>query len=127
MAIKTERIAGEPIIVLTFNGPPDRTQFEAAMRDVVTLLQEVEPVFVINNLSNIPRMHFSNMMAGIGQVARGGPGSAGDLRTRHLLVGTHEMVKFASEAIRQKQYGQLNVPVFASLQEALDHIRSQKD
>jgi hypothetical protein len=79
---------------------------------------------VINDLTQIS-MNFSDMMLGMREAALGGAGTAADPRTRHVLVGGHELLQLTADALKQEQYGQRNVPLFMTIDEALAYIKAQ--
>ena len=123
MPASFKKLDNEPIVILTYYDPISPADLASVFAQTAKVADMIEPLYVINDLSAM-RLTFGGVVMGTSEAARGGPGSAGDTRTRHVLVGGHELVKFSGEAMKQEQYGALNIPVFATIEEALAEIHA---
>lgn len=124
MPASLEQLSPRPVFLIRYSDPFTPDQVLSIFAEIGQTAEKVQPVFVINDLTQIA-MNFSDMMLGMREAALGGPGTAADPRTRHVLVGGHELIQFTSEALKQEQYGQRNVPAFSTIDEALAYIKTQ--
>jgi hypothetical protein len=69
------------------------------------------------------RIAFSDLMLVLDIDTRGGSGV--DPRVRTVIVGSGEMVTLGIEAMKQQQYGAVNIPGFATMAEALVFVETQ--
>ncbi len=124
MPATLEKLSDRPIYLIRYSDPFAPDQVMSVFSEIGRTADQVQPVYVINDLSQLA-MNFSEMMLGMREAALGGPGTAADPRTRHVLVGSHELLQLTSEALKQEQYGQRNVPLFMTIDEALAYIKAQ--
>lgn len=119
-----EKLANEAIIVVSYEAPFDpRNDISAAQVQISEILNQTEGIlYRIDNLSEA-KMNWPQFLEGITVATRDTPGSMTDSRIRGILVGDYEMVRLASESMKQEQYGASQTPMFTSLDEALDYTR----
>lgn len=124
MPITYEKLPDEPIAILTYTNPFEHEAMGPHFAQAAQDAEETAPLYVINDLSQLT-VDFGAMMIGMRQASLGGPGTAADPRTRHVLVSTEDIMQAAAEAMKQDQYGGLEVPIFASLDDAFDYVRGK--
>lgn len=127
MSFSIEKLPGEPIIISTmardFNPHQNGEAFWNAL--AAAMEGEASPIYRITVLDGI-EANFSDMMITLAEEARGDrPGSTADPRIRALLVARIPMAQLAVEGLKQDQYGQLDVSLFTTLDEALDYARAE--
>lgn len=121
-----EHIEDAHIIVVHYAAPfePDQ-DITAAQAQIAGILETTsQPHWRVDVLSEA-QMDWSSFVLGIDTATRDVPGSMVDPRIQGILVGDYEMVKLASESMKQEQYGATNTPMFTSLDDALAYIREQ--
>lgn len=125
MLVSVTKYPDDPIVVVTYRAPfAPREDITQAQEQIASILGESQAVlFRIDDLSDVD-MTWNQFVEGIYVGTREVPGSMVDSRIRGILVGNGEMVKLASESMKQEQYGATNTPVFTSLEAALAYARS---
>ncbi|HEC22198.1 MAG TPA: hypothetical protein ENI95_04705 [Chloroflexi bacterium] len=124
MSFTMQRLPDEPILIVTrFDAVP--SDLPDIFRLSLELKKEIEgTVYRIHDLSRID-LDFSTMVEGMANASAKCEGSMRDSRFRDILVGSHELIQLASAAFQQKQYGGLTIPLFESLEEAVEYARLQ--
>jgi hypothetical protein len=82
------------------------------------------PVYCIYDIGSV-YLGFSDLVMTLSTAIRGTPGSASDPRVKVVIVGTDDLAQLASDASHQEQYGRLNSPLFASMEEAVAYARAE--
>ncbi|HEC22199.1 MAG TPA: hypothetical protein ENI95_04710 [Chloroflexi bacterium] len=124
MSFTVQRLPNEPILIVT--------RFDATPSDLLQIFQQslelsedIEgTVYRIHDISRVD-LDFGTMVAGMANASEKRKGSMRDPRFQDILVGGHELIRLASAAFQQEQYGNLTIPFFESLEEALDYARKQ--
>jgi hypothetical protein len=116
----------EPIIVLTATDPfVPHEDLPPAYEEVAEMIDGVPgPVYCLYDIGSV-YLGFSDLVTTLSTAIRGTPGSASDPRVKVVIVGTDDLAQLASEASRQEQYGRLNFPLFASMEEAVAYARAE--
>lgn len=124
MAQSFERLGSEPIFLITIADPYDFVNDPPVLfAQIATETQHLTGKYVsIYDLRGLT-VNFSDMVVGMAAQAKGGAGSVADSHNIPLVVATSEMLKFAVDAFQQEQYGNLQIPMFESLDEAHAHAR----
>ncbi|NDJ54669.1 MAG: hypothetical protein GYB68_16500 [Chloroflexi bacterium] len=117
-----EKLPDEPIIIVTVTESSDVESVAAACDAIIG--DKLGPFYRINDFSAFS-FTFSGLMVGMAAETTRLPGSLSDPRIKPVFVGTSDMVKLGSQAGRQEQYGELAILLFATLEDALQHIRLQ--
>lgn len=119
-----------PVIVVKLVMPP-RLDVENLFREIAAeCLPHIEaadrPQYRINDMSAFDALPiFSAVVRGLAFETQRLPGTSSDPRLIPLFVGKGKDVKLIVEALKQKQYGEYHVPLFASMEEALAHVNSE--
>jgi len=71
-------------------------------------------------------MTFNDLVEGLATKTRQRPGSLRDARVYNVLVGTHELIKMKADSLGQRQYGELDVPLFETLDAAIAHCKKHQ-
>ena len=124
MLVNVAQIENENIIVVRYKAPFNpNIDIVAAQEQIATLLSTIDGVaYRIDDLSEA-QMSWNQFVDGIFVATRDVPGSMTDPRIQGILVGEYEMVRLASESMKQDQYGSTNTPMYTSLDEALKYAR----
>lgn len=124
MLVNVAQIENENIIVVRYKAPFNpNIDIVAAQEQIATLLPTIDGVaYRIDDLSEA-QMSWNQFVDGIFVATRDVPGSMTDPRIQGILVGEYEMVRLASESMKQDQYGSTNTPMYTSLDEALKYAR----
>jgi hypothetical protein len=128
MSVKVDRIPGEPIIIATLIGAVTTEMVLDVFQQSARLAEEIESsiIYRIADVCAITTT-FAEMVRILGEASQAEqPGSAADPRFRPILVGTNEWAQMYSNSLKQEQYGGISVPVFATYDDALDHIHRQR-
>jgi hypothetical protein len=123
MPISLEPHTAEKILFLRYVAPvnPDE-DMPAAIQAIIEFSQSVQgDFFVISDAREFP-VTFDVLVEALDLVRRQLIG----VPVRFVLIGTDEMVRFAAEAIAQKQYGGFEpAKVFATDEEAFAHCLAE--
>jgi hypothetical protein len=99
---------------------------EATFQQVAALVEDAsETVYVIDDFSDVP-LRFDDIVLKLAHLTRNKPGSPSDPRIQYLLVGTHEMLELAARSASQRQYGEVEMPLFESIDDALEYARRER-
>lgn len=128
MAISATRLPDEPIIIVKYIDPPDPPDEQAAetSHQMSALMKDIEgPVYRINDILDYD-LQFSDMVLGMAAEMRGGlPGTVSDSRVHTVTVGSSELVRIGTEAAKQSQYGEIDIKLFTSIDDALSYVREE--
>lgn len=122
-----EKLPNEPIIILAVSDPSDKLadEMKAAYVDIARWAVEIDgPYIRITDATGL-NITFGEFVKVLSAASTSGPGSASDPNATTLLVATDDLVKFAAEALAQEQYGNLNIGLFESRDDALAHARAE--
>ncbi len=122
MSIERITLQNEPILLLRFVPPADLTADAPLLReDIVQAAQSAGGfLYLISDLSLL-NLLFPDVVVGMFEMTK----VIEDIDLYPVLVGTSDMVRLISQAAKQEQYGSLHLPLFETVDEALDHIRQQ--
>jgi hypothetical protein len=123
MPLPVEKLPDVPIVILTYADNTEADDVHRAFAQVAHYLQQDQFLYVVNDLSHLTNVNFGAMVMGAAEVSKAGPGSLADPRTQHILVGEHLLIKMSGEAMKQDQYGKHEVPVFPTVDAALEYVR----
>lgn len=123
MTVQTKRIEGEPIIVSTFT--EDITIDDIYMMYDETLRYQKEIGGVIFRISHMTEINtsFPTLMQILKVAAENRPGSGGDPNVKLVFAGTSALARMIKDALSNPQFGGVNIPLFAKVDDALDYIR----
>jgi hypothetical protein len=129
MPFNVERLGSESIIVLTISGAfgasSDLHEYKAAIAKIGQLAAEIPgSVYRITDAS-AAQIGFGELVQALGEARSGEKGSVSDPRMKSVFVATHELVQLAGESLRQAQYGQLDIKLCESLDQAIAYAREQ--
>lgn len=116
----------EPIIVLTATDPfVPQKELPPAYEEITEIMDSVPgTIYCLYDIGSV-YLSFSDLVTMLDTTIRGMPGSASDPRVKFVIVGTDEWARLASEASYQEQYGHLDAPLFASMEEAVAYARAE--
>ncbi len=128
MSLKIEKLPGEPILSLVFEGrltTEDLRQTEQVSLDLAKDLEK--PTFRISDARQM-QVSFPDLVVLLFDAAkaRHNPGSLADPNFVDLIVVPPEgLVAFGTKSLGQEQYGKLNIQVFDSIEDAFAHARAE--
>ena len=119
MGFTIEELNDAPVIVITVNPPVDDKSGPTQIGDAALAFQKEKNGQVVR-IIDLTEVKFS-----FGDVAQGMATDVAflDPNIKTIIVGTDALVKMAGEAFKQDQYGKVDVPVFASMDEAVEAAR----
>ena len=120
------RLPDEPIVIVEIQPTLDPQKEVYEIADAIAEMFEGEegPIYRINDFTSID-LPFGGLVMGLGLEAQSRPGSLSDPRIKPIFVGTSDMVELGAKSARQEHYGGLEIWLFATLDEALAHIRTE--
>ncbi|MDX2161969.1 MAG: hypothetical protein SF162_11640 [bacterium] len=127
--ISALRLPGEPIILVRYEGTVTVEDIHAATPEVDRLLHELGGTLYLIIDAAQATSNFQQMIAILRTpsallIAEPGRIVPPDLKVHMLLVNNSGMAKLYSSAINQVQFGQLKVPLFRTLEDALTAART---
>ncbi|MDX1994668.1 MAG: hypothetical protein SF029_19955 [bacterium] len=124
MPYKVTRVPNEPIVVLEVSSPFDMiTDLPAVFADIAKAKAGVASLtYCLYDVRNL-QITFSDVVMGLAAHTKGEPGSVSDPTIRVILIGSDELLRLASEALKQEQYGQIALPMYATYDEAIAEAR----
>jgi hypothetical protein len=125
MAYTIQRQLDEPIIIDTHTDPMEAAGYASFAHELADHAASIDgTIYRIADLRGM-KFSFPLLVHVLAEEARSKqPGTAGDPRVRLVLVAEGEVARLLAESAKQTQYGALDVPVFATLDEALAHVRA---
>jgi hypothetical protein len=129
MPFNVERLGSEPIIVFTISGAVGGSDalrdYQAAVSKIGQLAAEIPgSVYRITDATSA-QLSFGDLVQALGEARSGEKGSVSDPRMKSIFVASHELVQLAGESLKQAQYGQLNIKLCESLDQAITYAREQ--
>jgi hypothetical protein len=117
----------EPIILATLEGRIDVETMKQVFAQSAALADGMRGrIYRITDVRRVSNAEsFTDIIAIVREAAKGMPGSTTDPRIVPMFVGTHQMAKLAADLLRQQQFGGKQVPMFKSVEDALDFVGLQ--
>lgn len=128
MPVQIERFRNEPILLLRYLPPFDvREDMAKASEETAKALREIQgTVYRIEDVTGID-VNFSNIVQGMGAVTK--KDDVGSIRNErvHLIMVSEkfDMLKIVKDGFKQDQYGNLDMSMFKTVDEALRFARSR--
>lgn len=123
MTVQTTQIDGEPIIITTFSGNVVIDDIYAMYDSTLAFQQQVGGViYRISYMGDITT-DFPTLMQVLRTAAENRAGSGGDPNVRLVFAGTSVMARMIKDALTNPQFGGVNIPLFAKVDDALEYIR----
>jgi hypothetical protein len=125
MPYTVKQVNDEPIMIMSFSGFVTSAEVLDMSKECAVLMDKIgTPTYWILDVST-STSDFQQLFNIILTQSKGQPGTATDPRGIGALVGTHPLIKLFQSAIKQRQFGGFNFPMFTSLESALAAIRLQ--
>lgn len=123
MPVSVEKLAGEPIIVVTIKGHLDAEMMRAIYAEVAELSQGIAPpVYHITDVREMD-VTLADMVEILKEASRGVAGSATDSRVANVFVGRSPMSRFAADMLRLRRFGGVSTVLLSTLDDALAYVR----
>jgi hypothetical protein len=129
LGYRVTRLPDLPVVVVKLVIPP-RLDVENLFREIaVEVRPHIEavndPLYRINDLSAFDAIPiFSAVVRGLAFETQQLPGTSSDPRLIPMFVGRGRDAQLIVNALKQKQYGSYDVPLFPTLDQALESIRT---
>ncbi len=125
MASQVKFFADEPIMVATIEDPPGPNDSAEIRQAGVKFIQERGGhIYRVLDFRKT-KMTFDIMVNAMAE-ERKAPGGVGDPNVTTAFVGSAELVAFGVKALKeQKQYGQVPVELFSTVEDALVWVRAR--
>jgi hypothetical protein len=121
--LKAEKLPAEPIIISTYTGFVNAQDIREGVVEIARLSQTIEGrVYAIADVRTISSS-FAEVLAILRDQSKGEAGTTTDPNLVVVLVGTDSMAKLYVSAMRNNSYGGVMVPMFATMEAALDSVR----
>lgn len=127
-AFRNKKLPGEPIIVNVFTSQLRVGEhLGKSVKEIIALLEEAgEPCYLITDVREVAKMSLDDVIAGSNFVTReSGALLQHRLIKAFLLVTTSKLYEMVGKGLRHDIFGNVNVHIFASVEEALTYARSQ--
>jgi hypothetical protein len=127
MPITVKRIPGEPIIIAKFTGELAAADVVEMFTRSVEIAKDIEgTVYRISDVQELEAT-FTETMKTVQVAVKGMAGSTNDPRIYVMFVGSTQWVAFYRNALQTREFGGVHLPVFASEEAALEHIRLHRE
>ncbi|PJF39244.1 MAG: hypothetical protein CUN55_14910 [Phototrophicales bacterium] len=124
MAVETQKLPNEPILIITAKGKFTPENIETSFNEINKYYDpDGEMLYIISDNTELD-MSFSDVVTGLASVTRREGFRFGAPNSMLIMVGTSEMVRLGTEAMKQKQYGNLEVPMFDNIDDAIAFARN---
>jgi hypothetical protein len=120
-----EKLPDEPIILVRLRPFEDaEAEVSATAAAVDALINGTDgPVIRINDFTGLDA-DFCELVLALVRETKGTPGTLSDPRIKPVFVGESDPVALCAESARLPEYGKLDIPLFATLDEALAYARN---
>jgi hypothetical protein len=127
MPFKLEKLPDEPILMVSIVEPFDvKADYIPFTNDLLDLLDRTsEPVYAISDSRSL-KLSFAEMVSMLGIVTRGDEAKRLEKHPKiraWLIVVENELLRMGANALGQAQYGGNAIPLFRTVEEALDYAR----
>lgn len=127
MSVTVTRIPNEPILVATIEGDVDLSTIQDLFAQSRELMKDMQGhVYRITDTRKAG-VTFSELRDIVREAATRTEGSSTDPNVTPVFVGNQQMLRMTSGLMRQQQFGGIQIPIFGSIEEALEHIRTLID
>jgi hypothetical protein len=128
MSLEVELLAGEPILIVTFEEPFSVQDDVPIMLAEIKRSREQEPrqMVVVIDMSRV-ELDFPDLVYGLGvsaQQIRKEKAAGARMPAKYVFVGSDALVQLAASAMAQDQYGGIGAQLFSSRDEAIAFSRS---
>jgi hypothetical protein len=127
MTISVETLLDGPVILASYQEPMDwHKEIPEMFEQVLALRNTFEgcpKYYLIIDVSAV-KVGFGEVVFTLGEVRAASKKRRADMPISLSFVGTGSLVEFTSKAMQQYQYGEYRVPLYTTLDKALDAIRA---
>lgn len=125
-AYTVERLPDEPIIIIRFKGKVNLQVVGETFDIVNQFAQEVGGVVYRISDYTETTSTFGEILQGMAAAAKQrAEGSVFDSKVRLMFVGTNQWIRLMRDMMQQPQFGNLQIPTFVSIEDALSFIRRE--
>lgn len=127
MTVTVNKLPDEPVILISCQEPVDWSkEFHAALEELVRLRDSLEgcpKYYAIIDVTAVT-MGFSDVVLALGEAHEASKKHRQDMPVSLSLVGSGGLMELASKAMGQQQYGKYHMPLYTSLDKALEIVRA---
>lgn len=129
MSIEVNRLPNEPIILMTYTGAFEAEDLKNAFHRSVELLDEIgDKAYRISDVRGVDEANTRGIIELFKvrkDLREDKAGSSADPRIHAVLVGGNRLARLYADFMNQAQFGNIQLPFFHSLEEAMIYIRSK--
>lgn len=122
MAVAIRKVDDKPILIAEYADPfGGVTDVNTTLDEIAKYYSEDLPIFIVISVTNELALQFSDMMIAMQEASKGTTKvklSAPNIKV--ITVTNNELHRLGAEAFQQEQYGGITMPVFETLDEALE-------
>lgn len=112
-------------VVITYSMPHTAPDIAESFPHILAYRDDHLVKYLIANSSAITEYAFNEMVEAMAMVRGTGPGTLNDPQMPVVMVATHSMIRLSAEAAGQAQYSGKQTPIFATMDEARDYVKSK--
>lgn len=127
-AVTANKLPNEPIVIITLSGSSaDLSNREQEQMNLRSILSSVaEPVFLILDLADA-QLSLEDIMRGASDAFRGDNPTFKSPNIRQILhVSDNPTLELAAEGVASEVFGNVDVQIFKTLEEALAYARAEQ-
>jgi hypothetical protein len=119
-----EKLPDEPIILVTVIGFLDVNMARSIYAQIAEIAATLQgPLYRITDVRQ-EHTSFVELVGVIKEASKGTAGTTTDPRIKNVFVGNEKMARVARDAL-VKNLGAASMPMFATMEDALEHIRNE--
>ena len=125
MPFTAQLLEGEPIILVELSGHLDAQLLREMYQEIASISQSIPGhLYRITNVQQL-ESSFHEMLEVAREASSGTPGSLADPHITMAFVANDQWIKFTVDTLKQDRFGNLQVPIFRTMNDALAAIRLQ--
>jgi len=127
MPATVEKVLGKPIVLVEYHGHITTDDARAVFAQIAGLLDNYgAPLYRITRVDcDNAHTSFDEVLMLTTLSSKGRRGSATDPDIKTVLVGEHLLIDLYIDAMRQDAFGGVEIPLFDTLDDALEHVREE--
>jgi len=125
MPYVVKQLPNEPILLMTVSSPFDMEKDAPPLFALAAKTAEPIPghVYCVYDLRKL-ELSFGDLVLGLSAQTGHVAGSMSDPNITAVMIGSSEMLKLAEKAFQQKQYGEIGIKLFGSVEDATNYVRN---
>jgi len=125
MPVSVRKLEDEPILIATLTGDVTAKDMRAMFNLSADIMGDAEHTFYRITDVRTGTSNFVEMLTAVREASTGQPGSTTDPRIKTTFVGTSTWISFARNALKNPQFGGIQLAAFDNMDDALDSVHIQ--